>query len=239
LPTAVLVAPKFDDVTAYSWRWAERLKKAVEALGWSVVELGGGPVPRAEAEDAVSKNPGAPFAFYDHGTEDALWGSEAEAVVDLKNVEKLAGRVVYTMACLSSKKLGATAYTQHGCIYIGYVREFAFTPYDEELFCEAANSGFIAYAKGEPDWAKIKEAMVEAFNEAIARAEDPWTRTWLTWDRDALRVYAPGADQPEAECPLRRLAVKLLGPRAGWRMSRRCFQFSPHEIPKATRVRGA
>jgi hypothetical protein len=221
LPTAVLVAPKFDDVTEYSWRWAQRLKEAIGALGWSVVELGGRPVSRAEVEDALSRNPGTPFVFEDHGSEDALWGSESEAVVDLKNVEKLAGRVIYTMACLSAKKLGATAYAQHNCIYIGYVREFAFTPYDEELFCRAANSGFIAYAKGESDWAKVKKFMVEAFNEAIARAEDPWTRTWLTWDRDALRVYAPNADQPEPACPFRKLAVRLLGPRVGWRISRR------------------
>jgi hypothetical protein len=221
LPTAVLVAPKFDDVTAISWRWAERLRQAVEALGWSIAELGGRPVSRTEVEDAVSRNPDASFVFYDHGSEDVLWGSESEAVVDLRNVEKLAGRVVYTMACLSAKKLGATAYTQYSCVYVGYIREFAFTPGDEGLFCEAANSGFIAYAKGESDWGKIKKIMVEAFNEAIAKAEDPWTRTWLTWDRDALRVYAPNADQPEPTCPLRRLAVRLLGPRVGWRISRR------------------
>lgn len=120
------------------------------------------------------------------------------------------------LACLSAAKLGKVAYSSYGCVYVGYVKEFSFTVEDEELFCQAANSGFIAYADGESDWAKIK-----AFNKAIQETENPWGRTWIAWDRDKLRVYAQNADQPETKCIFRKLALKLFGRRLGWRISRK------------------
>jgi len=217
---AVLVAPLFDEATKYSFMWAQRLRSALEQMGWRIVEVGGREVSREEVEELLDKSPCAAFIFYDHGTEDALWGSEEEEVVDLKNVGKLANRVVYTMACLSAKRLGAVAHLKHGAVYVGYVEEFAFTEYDEHLFCECANSGMIAYARGEEDWARIKEAMLRAFDEAIEKARDPWTKVLLRWDKEALRVYALGADRPEAECPLRKAAVALFGARLGHSITR-------------------
>jgi hypothetical protein len=220
MQTAVLIDPEFDDATFYSHLWASRLKEAAEAEGWKIIEIGGRRVSRAEVENALAANPGAPYIHYDHGSEDAHWGSETEPVLDLKNVDKVADRVVYCMNCLSAAKLGAVAYTSYGCIYVGYIREFAFTVEDEKLFCEAANSGFINYAKGRQDWDKIKAIMVEAFNKAIAETDNPWSRTWLTWDRDALRVYAEGADTPESRCVFRKLAIKLFGPKVGWKLTK-------------------
>jgi hypothetical protein len=215
----LLIDPKFDDATAFSHLWASRLKKALEEEDWKVLEIGGRRVSRAEVEEALENNPNIPYIHYDHGSSDAHWGSETEAVLDLQNISKVAGRIVYCMNCLSAKKLGAVAHSSYGCIYIGYIREFTFSVEDEHLFCEAANSGFIAYAMGEKDWSKIKALMVEAFNRAIAQAENPWTRVWLAWDRDSLKVYAEGADQPQTRCIFRKVALKLLGPKLGWKVT--------------------
>ena len=216
---AVLVAPRFDEATEYTYAWSQRLKELLFSTGWRIEEVGGGRASRREVEQLLERSPGLPFLFYDHGSEDALWGSEGEAVVDLKNAGLLANRVIYAVACLSAKKLGAVAHSVYGAVYIGYAREFAFNPREEVLFCEAANSGFTAYAKGERDWKKIKELMIESFNKAIEKAGDPWTKLLLAWDRDALRVYAPGADEPESQCVLRRLAIRLFGSRVGWKLS--------------------
>jgi hypothetical protein len=218
--TAVLIDPEFDDATFYSHLWASRLKQALEAEGWKVVEIGGRRVSRVEVEGALAANPGAPYIHMDHGSEDAHWGSETEHVLDLKNVDKVAGRVVYCMNCLSAAKLGAVAHINYGCVYVGYIREFVFTVEDEELFCTAANSGFIFYVKGEDDWAKVKAVMIEAFNKAISETDNPWSKTWLTWDRDNLRIYAPGVDVPETKCIFRKAAIALFGPKLGWKLSR-------------------
>jgi hypothetical protein len=159
------------------------------------------------------------IVFEDHGSESCLAAQGGgDCVLDTSNVEKVAGKIVYTMACLSAAKLGAVAYSSYGCVYVGYIKEFTFTVDDEELFCEAANSGFIAFIDGETDWAKIKQAMVEAFNKAVEKTDNPWSQTWLTWDRDILRVYAPNADQPESGCAFRKLALKIFGPKIGWEL---------------------
>jgi hypothetical protein len=162
-------------------------------------------------------NPDA-IVFYDHGSDDCLCAQGGvDCILDSENVEKVAGKVVYTMACLSCRKLGAQAYAL-GCVYVGYYEEFTFTTDDEKYFCEAANSGFISYVNGETDWAKVKKAMVEAFNKAMQEVQDPWARMWLQWNRDSLRVYAKGVDKPETKCLFRKLAIALFGEKTGWRL---------------------
>lgn len=213
----VIVAPAFDEATMYSFAWAKRLASTLP--GVEATPLWGGRVSRAEVERALESHPEAVYIHYDHGTEDAHWGSESERVVDLHNVHMLKGRVAYTMNCLSAKKLGAVAHSIYGCVYIGYVKEFAFVPDEEELFSEAANYGMVVYASGAASWAEVKKAMVQKFDECIARAKSPWSKIWLMWDRDALRVYAEGVDKPESDCPFRRAALSLLG-RWGWASGR-------------------
>ncbi len=214
----ILVAPKFDEPTSYSYLWSRRLKEEIEKKGWEVIDLSGRRISREEVEKALSENSDVPYIHYDHGSEEAHWGSETEAVVDTENVSLLSERITYCMNCLSAKRLGVEAW-KRGCVYVGYVESFTFTVEDERLFCESANSGFIAYVNGETDWKRIKQVMVEAFNKAIDEAEDPFTKMWLRYDRDALRVY--NAEAPESKCALRNLIIKILGPKLGWKISRK------------------
>jgi len=213
------VAPCFDEASEYSFKWYERLREAVKGK-IELDELLKESATRENFERALNIFKPEVIVYYNHGSEDCLCAQGGrECVLDSKNLWKASRKVIYSMACLSAKKLGAEAYMSYGCIYVGYVGEFAFTAKDEQYFCGAANSGFIAYANGEGDWGKIKAIMVEAFNRAIDVVDDVWSKMLLRWDRDALRVYAPNADQPKAECPLRRLAVRLLGS-IGWKISR-------------------
>jgi hypothetical protein len=67
------------------------------------------------------------IVFFNHGGEDCLCAQDgATCVLDSKNVDKVAGKIIYTMACLSAAKLGAEAW-KRGCVYIGYVETFTFT----------------------------------------------------------------------------------------------------------------
>jgi hypothetical protein len=215
----IFLLPEFDDASKYSHLWGTRLIEQVKDKV-NVILLEREDATRERFEKALQEHPGADVCFEDHGSEDCLCAQGGEdCVLDLKNVGKAAGRVIYTMACLSAKKLGAVAHINYGCVYVGYIKEFAFVPDEEGLFCGAANSGFIAYAEGK-GWAEVKKIMVEAFNEAMGRTDNPWTKTLLAWDRDILRIYAPGVDSPEPKCPLRKLAVALFGPKIGWKLSR-------------------
>jgi hypothetical protein len=216
---AIFVRPKFDEASSYSFLWAERLINAVRDKLESFVDLPSDKATRGNVEEALKANPDFDFVFYDHGNTKGLAAQGGEEYcIDDGNVGLLKGRVCYTMACLWLSGNGAKAYAADAKVVIGYIREFAFTVEDEQLFCQAANSGYIAYANGETDWRKIKEIMINAFNEAMNRTDNPWTRTWLTWDRDSLRVYAQNVDQPETRCFFRKLALRILGPKRGWRI---------------------
>jgi hypothetical protein len=214
------VAPCFDEASEYSFKWYERLRNAIKDKV-ELRELLRDVAFRSAFEGNVEAFQPDAIVFYNHGSDDCLCAQDGgTCVLDSDNVDKVAGKIIYTMACLSAKKLGAEAW-KRGCIYVGYIEAFTFTTNAEQLFCQAANSGFTAYAEGETDWAKIKALMVEAFNKALEQAADPWTKIWLQWDRDILRIYAPGADTPETKCVFRKAAITILGPKLGWMISRK------------------
>jgi hypothetical protein len=216
----IFVLPEFDDASKFSHLWGSRLIEQVKDKV-NVILLERGNATREKFEKALQEHLEADICFEDHGGEDCLCAQGGQdCVLSSDNVDKVAGKVIYTMACLSARTLGAQAYAQ-GCVYVGYVEAFTFTTQDEQLFCQAANSGFITYVEGETDWAKIKALMVETFNKAMEQTNDPWSQMWLQWDRDALRVYASGVDVPGTRCILRKAAIALLGPKLGWRIRRR------------------
>jgi hypothetical protein len=213
------VAPCFDEASQYSFTWYTRLRDAVKDKV-TLQELLRDTAVRSAFESNVEAFRPDVIVFYNHGSEDCLCAQGGQdCVLDSRNVDKVSGKIIYTMACLSGRKLGAQAYAR-GCIYVGYVETFTFTTDEEQLFCEAANSGFIVYVNGEQDWAKIKQIMIEAFNKSMDQAEDPWAKMWLQWDRDALRIYALGVDTPESKCVFRKLAIVLFGPKVGWKLTK-------------------
>ncbi len=219
---AIFVRPSFDEASQFSYLWCQRLIDAVKDKLEQCIDLAGNQATRNNTEDALNANPDAAFVFYDHGDEQGLVAQNAEGyVIDKENDHLLKGRVAYSLACLWASDGGVDAWRKGAKVVVGYIKAFAFTNNGERLFCEAANSGFIAYVNGENDWKKIKNLMIEAFNKAIEQATDPWTQLWLTWDRDALRIYAEDVDVPESKCVLRTIAIKTLGPKLGWKISRK------------------
>ena len=95
---AILVAPRFDDASSYSYDWSREVKKMLEEKGFQVIDIGGRPLSRAEVEKALTENPNTLFIFYNHGNEDCIWASQTEKAVDKDNVQLLASRECYTMA---------------------------------------------------------------------------------------------------------------------------------------------
>ena len=218
---AIFVRPKFDSASSFSHLWCQRLIDAVKDKLESYIDLSEEQATRENVEKALSENPNADFCYYDHGnTEGLAEQGGAGYVIDRKNSHILKARLAYSMACLWGQGGGAQAHSEGAKAVVAYVEEFTFTTGDEQYFSEAANSGFIAYTNGETGWAKIKALMVEAFNKVIDAIQDPWGKMWARWDRDALRVYGEGADTPESKCAFRKLAVKLFGPKVGWKLSK-------------------
>jgi len=207
------IAPCFDDVTKYSLKWFHELVEKLNEEKWILLEKDN--AIRDKVERAIEENPEiSVICFYDHGEEDKLIGDDGRAVIDLNNINKLRGKVIYVTACLSGKKLGKEHW-KNGGVFFGYNEVFGFTTQEEHLFMECANAGLICRIKGKT-WEECFEHAKQKFNEAIGKAKLTWSKIWLMWDRDCLVLYSDKLP-PEPECMFRRLALKLFGKR-GWKI---------------------
>jgi len=214
---AIIVRPEFDEASKWSYEWARRLMDAVKGKV-AFVDLAADGATRANTEKALKDYQSHDFIFYDHGSEEGLAAQGGEEYcIDKSNDSLLEGRIVYTLACLWASDGGVDAWRKGAKVVVGYEKEFTFNPQYEEFFCRAANAGYIAYANGETDWAKIKQIMIDEFNKAIDECDDPWSKLWLQWDRDILRIYP--VDTPKSKCVFRRMALRLFGT-PGWKLSK-------------------
>jgi len=221
MSVAVLVAPKFDSPTEYSYDWSRDAKALLEEKGYKVIDISGRRVSRAEVEEALKLNSNVLYIHMDHGSEDAHWGSEDEKVVDLENVGLLSGRETYTMNCLSAKKLGVEAWKVKATAYWGYVQVFTFTTEALDEFREFSNSGLKFRLEGEGWKECLQHAkdLAKALAQKLVKAGKYIASVILQEDSDALRCYTEDMP-PTSDCAFRRLGIKLFGPKVGWKLSR-------------------
>ncbi|MEM4975980.1 MAG: hypothetical protein QXT64_01495 [Desulfurococcaceae archaeon] len=221
--SAVLIAPVFDDVTAYSYDWSREVEKLLLENGYKVLSLSGKPLSRGEVEEALRSNPDAIVIFYDHGREDSLQASQTENAIDMENVHLLRGRECYTLACLSASRLGVEAY-RNGCLaYWGYTESFGFTTDSLEEFKQFANNGIKLRIRERLPWRQCIEETKNLARQLIGKLLSTGriiAAVIMQRDADSLVCYTPD-NPPEPSCLLRRLALRILGPRLGWRISRR------------------
>jgi len=212
----LVIRPKFDEVTEHSYRWGDDPVNLLKQVNAEVKDLGGRPISKAEVKEAIIQDDPEIVVHYDHGEEDGWLGSPTETVMTSKEADLLSGRFVYTMNCLSAKKLGVEAWKKKCKVYVGYTQVFAFTEDEQHLFREAAVYGLRVYLIDGVGETEIKHKMIQKYDEMINSAKNVWSQIWLTHDRDALVVY--NGEAPTSDCPFRRLAIKLFGARLGWRL---------------------
>jgi len=179
-------------------------------------------VSRAEVEKALKENPVAIYIHYNHGSEDAHWGSEDEAVVNLENVELLSGRETYCMNCLSAKKLGVEAWKGKATAYWGYIEVFTFTTEAPDEFREFANSGLKFWLEGKTwkESLQLAKDLAKALTQKLVEAGKYIASVVLQGDADALRCYTEDMP-PTSDCAFRRLSIRLFGPKIGWKLGKK------------------
>ena len=211
------VAPCYEPITEYSFRWSQRLH---EELGEKHVSC-----LREEAvmdifEDYLEEYDPELISFYGHGSQDALIGNDESPLLDSGNVSLLRGREMYTLSCWSARKLGADAYRKGCKAYWGYTEPFSFVTTDEELFCRLANMGLILRRKEHLSWEGCVSRVKDAYNEEIDKGGNPWTLIALISDRDCLVCWTD-ANQPPSDCAFRSMAIRLFGT-VGQKLSKSC-----------------
>ncbi len=195
----LIIAPQFDEATIFSRSWAEWLAQKLSSTkhSYTLIPATPSPISRKDVEKLLLSRY-KPVVFLDHGTEYALWCGHTEPCIDINNIYLVQDNIIYTVACQSAKKLGAKAYKVNNT-YVGYIDNFIFTVSYQHLFRDASLSGLLLYVDGERDWRVIKQHMINSFNDATTKTFDPFAKALLIYDRNILRVYSPGVDDPKKD----------------------------------------
>lgn len=137
---AVLCRPKFDDVTGYTFAFAEEILQWCRQAGIDIIDLAEAEAVRKAVVMELTREVDL-FIHYDHGEEDSLIGQDEKAVIDLDNAGLLANKEVFTLACLSAKDLGPEVWRKGGTFW-GYTEIVSFSTDSLPEFREAFNCGF-------------------------------------------------------------------------------------------------
>jgi hypothetical protein len=197
---AILVRPRFDEVTPYTFAFASEILQWCQDAGIDTIELAEGEAIRARVEEELAKGVDL-FIHYDHGNEDALIGQDEKAVIDLNNCHLLASKETYTLACLSAKSLGVEVWRKDG-EYWGYTEVVSFTTDALAEFQQAFNCGFhYRFIEGDSHQNALKRAK-EVFTDLsfmLVDAGKTFAAICMRQNRDNLVYY--NANKPEEEKP--------------------------------------
>jgi len=187
----LLVAPRFDTATEYSFEWAtafhDMIKDDPDIEYTTLLEA------LANKNEFDAKMPYHDvLVFFDHGVKDALIGQNLAKLVKTVSVGKLTGKKVFTMACLSASELGVHAF-HNGCLeYWGATESIGFTLVDADLFGEIFVRGaYQRFVEG----LSIDEVLTNMdthFVEQMDKTQNPWTKMWLQKDRDMWICWHEG-----------------------------------------------
>jgi len=195
---AVLVRPKFDEVTPYTFAFAAEILQWCQEAGIFVVDLVEGEAVKQRVEEELSKGFDL-FIHYDHGNETALIGQDEKAVIDLSNCHLLGSKETYTLACLSAKSLGVEVWRKGGK-YWGYTEVVSFTTDALPEFQEAFNCGFhyrfIESDSHQNALNRAKEVFTRLSLELV-NAGNIFAALCMRQNRDSLVYY--NAHTPEEE----------------------------------------
>jgi hypothetical protein len=219
----LVIRPEFDEATKYSFLWAQKIIDKLIELKIPYIDLKREQAIKILVEEAIIENyPNIGVIHYDHGSEDAIYGNDAEPVIDLTNNFLLEKLEIFNMNCLSAKKLGVDSYWRYDTIFWGSWEEIAFMTSDLDAFERALNFPILMRLSGETDWNKIMDATLENDNKIIDELTangKVFSAAILVKDRDARRVWTEKTPPPsqESECAFRKLALKIFGQK-GWRI---------------------
>lgn len=233
--------PEFDAATYYSHEWCGHKIEEAEEKDHSVRDLPRSDANRSDFEENMRNfNPHA-FIFYDHGDEDCLVAQGGMGcVVNSGNAYYLKGRLVYTMACLSAKRLGETVHEEGGLTYWGHDDVVGFVTTALQAFEESLSIGLSQLLEDRT----VKQALektgetyeewITHYTEGDGKDEEdaPIIAAYLEHDYEHTRVIGelnitlsqiPEPPIPEPTpipCPFRRAAVKIFGS-AGYKIPRK------------------
>lgn len=211
---------KDDEVTSICYDEAQEVVDYAQSKGWKVIDIAKDDAVREKVEQTLKEHPNVLVCHYNHGAEDAWWGSDSRKCVNINNVEVLANRECYAQNCSSAKKLGVEAWKLKAT-YWGYTDVYVFTIDEKEYFKKFNNYGIKLRIDGE-EWSealkKTKKLAEELVKELLDKGK-AFAAACLHRNAEILVLYDE-EHPPTSDCLIRRISIKLFGPRIGWKLTR-------------------
>jgi len=214
--------PRFDQATEFTFEEGQDVLDYFEEKDVTYIDLDKEEAIADKLKAVLKAHSHVNVAHYNHGNESSWFDNNEEVCMSCEDADCLKGREVYCNNCSSAKKLGVEAFKKGALAYWGYTDLFVFTTDAIEEFKEFVNNGIKRRVDG-LTWKKCLELTKELAMKLIdllVKAGKALAASCLRWDCDHLVCYTedmpPDADQ--TDCPLRKLAIKIFGPKRAWRL---------------------
>jgi len=217
-----IIRPRFEEVTEITYDEAQDAIDYMRKYGIDVLDLAKEDAVREKVEETLKKNPDINVAHYDHGNAESWIGNDERACIDLKNVDLLTGKECYCNNCSSAAKLGLEAWKRKAKAYWGYKDIFYFTTDAKDEFQEFVNNGIKRRVDGYTwkDCLEMTKELATKLIDKLVQTGRAMAAACMTHDRDCLVCYTEDMP-PASDCGFRRLAIRVFGPKLGWKISRK------------------
>lgn len=223
-------------MTEYSVKWCAAALAQLDPAKADVIRLFDADAVKGIVETTIDGEPRPTwFVHYDHGSEYVMWGDDEQPIINLDNLEILAGMRVFCMNCSSGKGLGTHAREKKILEYLGYMDPVSFTTDAADEFGEVLSWGLIEAINGEAGLKDVVEPMRQHgydVAEELSAKGQILAAGAMVQDMNILHVfYEGGPDPPQPTCGISRLLLKLGGWNFlwFWRMLRQ--KISPERWP--------
>ena len=172
--------------------------------GWNTIDVAGENANKDPVYEAIDTFDPASFFGFGHGNNCRYTGDSELDIFTCDECDKLKGRMVYLLSCLTANGLGPEIIRQGALAYAGFNISWTWLsnsgtegdPYLDKYakgFWESAIILWIALCDG-LDFRDSVQKSIDKYNEWIDywfydNPEDPWSQEcikWLAFDRDGL-----------------------------------------------------
>ena len=215
----MFVRPKNCRFCGHGYYGLNHVLQYAKTKGWDTVDIAAEQATKQPIYNAIDQHDPASFYGFGHGSDCIYTGDLELPIFTCNECDRLSGRIVYLMSCLTANGLGPTIMQKGALAYAGFTVSWTWLsesgterdPYDDIYargFWESANELWRALLDG-VEFREAVLASIAKYNEWIDywfydKPQDPYSQEcikWLAVDRDGLlSLDACDVISDEASC---------------------------------------
>jgi len=200
----LIVRPKNCRYCGHGYHGLHHVLQYAQSKGFNTIDLSAEQANKDPIYATIDQHDPASFYGFGHGSPTTYTGDSEEPVFTCDECDKLSGRIIYLLSCLTGQLLGPEIMRQGALAYAGFNISWTWLsdsgtdgdPYEDiyaRCFWESANELWIAVCDG-VEFHEAIQRSIDKYNEWIDywfydNPEDPSSQEcikWLAFDRDGL-----------------------------------------------------